>query len=93
MALLYEDLKEYKTARRMIDALIAEQPRDPQLRLDRAFFAADAGDRAAALAYLEETLERAPDPDDRRRMAQLYDRLDEHGTARARFDELDKKTR
>jgi predicted Zn-dependent protease len=93
MALLYEDLKEFKTARRMIDALIAEQPRDPQLRLDRAFFAADAGDRAAALAALAETLDRAPDPDDRRRMAQLYDRLDEHGAARARFDEAGKKTR
>ncbi|MDD5302995.1 MAG: hypothetical protein PHS14_07765 [Elusimicrobia bacterium] len=93
MALIYEDLKEYKTARVLIDALIAEQPRDPQLRLDRAYFAVDAGDTAAALAFLEETRARAPDPDDRRRMATLYDRLGEKGAARALLDEPGKKSR
>jgi predicted Zn-dependent protease len=93
MALLYEDLKEYKTARGVIDALIAEQPSDPQLRLDRAYFAADTGDKAAALAFLAETRRRSPDPDDRRRMAALYERLGEQGEARAVIDESDKKSR
>jgi tetratricopeptide (TPR) repeat protein len=93
MALLYEDLKEYKTARAMIDALIAEQPRDPQLRLNRAYFAADAGDKAAALEFLAETRKRSPDPDDRRRMATLYERLGEQGEARAIVIEPDEKSR
>ncbi|MBI2790176.1 MAG: hypothetical protein HYX59_16010 [Elusimicrobia bacterium] len=77
----------------MIDALIAEQPEDPQLRLNRAYFAADAGDRAGALAFLDETLARAPDPDDRRRVATLYERLGEHALARAALDDAPKKSR
>lgn len=88
MSLVYEELKEYKTARRMIDDLISEQPEDPQLRLNRAYFAADTGDRAAALAFLDEARKRSPDPDDRRRMATLYERLEEHGEARAVLDEI-----
>ncbi len=90
---IYEDLKEYKTARAMIDALIAEQPSDPQLRLNRAYFAADTGDRKAALAFLAETRERSPDPDDRRRMATLYERLGEQDQARDIVSEPDKKSR
>ena len=93
MSLVYQDLKEYKTARAMIDALIAEQPSDPQLRLNRAYFAADAGDKTAALAFLAETRQRSPDPDDRRRMATLYERLGEQGEARAVVNEPDKKSR
>lgn len=93
MSLIYEDLKEYKTARVMIDALITEQPGDPQLRLNRAYFAADVGDKAAALAFLAETRMRSPDPDDRRRMAILYERLGEQGEARAVVNEPDKKSR
>jgi len=93
MSLVYEELKDFKTARRMIDALIAEQPEDPQLRLNRAYFAADAGDRAGALAFLDETLARAPDPDDRRRIATLYERLGEHARARAALDDGAKKSR
>ena len=90
MTLIYEELKEYKTARAMIDALIAEQPRDPQLRLNRAYFAADAGDAAGALRFLAETLERSPDPDDRRRIATLYGRLGKDEKARAISSGLDK---
>lgn len=93
MSLIYEDLKEYKTARAMIDALIAEQPSDPQLRLNRAYFAADAGDKASALAFLAETRQRSPDPDDRRRMATLYERLGEPDEARAVVSEPAKKSR
>jgi len=93
MSLVYEELKEFKTARRMIDALIAEQPEDPQLRLNRAYFAADAGDRAGALSFLDETLDRAPDPDDRRRIATLYERLGEHAEARAALDDAPEKSR
>ncbi len=93
MALIYEDLQEFKTARLLIDDLIAEQPQDPQLRLDRAHFAADAGDAADALAFLAETLKRSPDPDDRRRMAKLYDRLGRREEAGALLDELDKISR
>lgn len=93
MSLVYEELEDFKTARRMIDALIAEQPEDPQLRLNRAYFAADAGDRAGALAFLDETLARAPDPDDRRRIATLYERLGEHARARAALDDGAKKSR
>lgn len=93
MSLVYEELEDFKTARRMIDALISEQPEDPQLRLNRAYFAADAGDRAGALAFLDETLSRAPDPDDRRRVATLYERLGEHARARAALDDGPKKSR
>ena len=93
MSLVYQDLKEYKTARAMMDARIAEQPSDPQLRLNRAYFAADAGDKTAALAFLAETRQRSPDPDDRRRMATLYERLGEQGEARAVVNEPDKKSR
>ena len=93
MALIYEDAQEYATARRMIDALIREQPGDPQLRLDRAYFAADTRDRAAALVFLEETLARSPDPDDCVRIATLYDRLGEIGKARAVREGPGKKTR
>ncbi len=93
MSLVYEELKELETARRMIDALIAEQPEDPQLRLNRAYFAADAGDRTGALAFLDETMARAPDPDDRRRVATLYERLGEHERARAALDDAPKKSR
>ncbi len=79
MALVYEDLHEYKTARGLVDQLIKEEPRDPQLWLDLAYFAVDAGDRKAALEFLAETGQRFPDPDDRRRMATLYERLGEKG--------------
>lgn len=77
----------------MADDLIAEQPQDPQLRLNRAHFAADVGDRAAALLFIAETRARSPDPDDRRRIAMLYDRLGATAEARALRDELDKKSR
>lgn len=93
MARIHNDLKDLKTARRIIDALIAEQPHDPQLRLTRAEFAAGAGDKASALAFLDETLERSPDPDDRRRMATLYERLGEPRAARAVVEEPRKKSR
>lgn len=93
MALIYGDLKEFEAARRLIDALIAEQPRDPQLRLNRAYLAADTRDKASALAFLDEARKRSPDPDDRRRMATLYERLGEHREARALIDELEKKSR
>lgn len=93
LSLIYQDLKEFETARRLADELIAEQPDDPQLRLNRAYFAADAGDKKAALAFLDEVWRRAPDPDDRRRMATLYERLGEHAAAREILEEPAKKSR
>lgn len=93
MSLLYQDLKEFKTARRLADALVAEQPQDPQLRLNRAYFAADVGDKKSALTFLEETRARAPDPDDRRRMATLYGRLGEHAAAREILEAPAEKSR
>lgn len=93
MALLYADLQEPRAARRMIDDLIAEVPQDPQLRLDRAYMAAYTGDRAGALAFLAETLAHAPDPDDRRRMATLYERLGAQAEARAAQEAFDQKSR
>lgn len=93
MSLIYHDLKEFKTARRLADELVAEQPQDPQLRLNRAYFAAETGDKKAALAFLEETGARAPDPDDRRRMATLYARLGEHAAAREILDDPTKISR
>lgn len=93
MSLLYQDLKDYEKARALADELVAEQPEDPQLRLNRAYFAADAGDRDSALAFLDEALARAPDPDDRRRISTLYRRLGEHAAAREVLEASGEKSR
>lgn len=93
MSLIYADLLEHETARALIDALIAEQPGDPQLRLNRAYIAAGAGDRAGALAFLAETLARAPDADDRLRIATLYERLGAFEEARSVRGAISKKSR
>lgn len=93
MAVAYQEAREFKTARGLIDALIKEQPRDPQLRLDRAFFAAESGDAAGALDFLSETLALAPDPDDSERVATLYDRLGKPEKARAVREGPGKKSR
>ena len=82
-ALLYEDINEYKLARQLIDGLIKEEPQDPQLHLDLAFFAADVGDRKTALSALAEARRLKADPDDRRRMSVLYERLNEPREAKA----------
>ncbi len=93
MAVAYQEAHEFKTARSLIDALIQEQPRDPQLRLDRAFFAAESGDASAALDFLAETMASAPDPDDSERAATLYDRLGKPEKARAVREGPGKKSR
>ncbi len=88
MALLYQELKKVGLARGLLNKLIDEEPRDPQLRLDLALFAADAGDRKTALKALAAARQRHPDCDDRRRMASLYQRLQEYGQAQSLIDEL-----
>lgn len=93
MARLYAEADDGKTARRLIDALIAEQPGDPQLRLSGAEIAAGAGDAASARRFLAEARERLPDPDDLRRMATLHERLGDHGEARALLEEAREKSR
>ncbi len=80
MALLYQDLGERERARALLAALIAEQPGDPQLRLNLAFFEADAGDAKAARAALAKARELALDPDDSKRAAALEERLASAGT-------------
>ncbi|MBI5247520.1 MAG: tetratricopeptide repeat protein [Elusimicrobia bacterium] len=74
-ALIYEDLSEHAKARELIDDLIREESRDPQLRIDRAYFAADTGDRATALFELAEAQRLKADPDDQKRIGLLYERL------------------
>ncbi len=82
-ALLSEDIKEYKQAREILDGLLKEEPRDPQLHIDLALFASDTGDRKTALAALAEARRLKADPDDRRRMSELYERLKSFDEAKA----------
>ncbi|UPT74938.1 MAG: tetratricopeptide repeat protein [Elusimicrobiota bacterium] len=81
MALLYQDLGESERARGMLEALIAAQPADPQLRLGLAFFEADAGSEKGARAALAAARARALDPDDSARAAALEERLAEKAAA------------
>jgi len=85
---LYGELKEYAPARPLLDELIRNKPADPGLRVERAAFAAGAGDRTAALAFLSEARARSPSPRDRLRMAYLHQELKDYAPALSLFAAL-----
>jgi tetratricopeptide (TPR) repeat protein len=88
MVFLYQDLKEGSQAKGLSDELLQASPGDPGLQLDRAEISAKAGDRATALGFLAEAGKLRPDEAARRRMAELYLELREHGPARDLLDRL-----
>lgn len=77
MSFAYLELDDRPAARRLLDALIQEAPADASLKAERADVAAADGDRAAALRLLDEARALSPDAASRRRIALLYQELDE----------------
>ncbi len=88
MAALYLKLKEYASAKRLLDGLVEAAPLDARLRVDRALAAARTGDRAAALAFAAEAEALKPGAGERRRLAFLHQELQDYGPARALLDRL-----
>lgn len=93
MALLYQELKEYREARRLFAGLLRAAPRDHRLRIEAAAAAAQAGERGEALKLLAGAAALGPDAEARRRMALLYRELKEYGAAGSLFAELMKGDR
>lgn len=81
LAQAYDSLEDYKTALRMVDALLKEEPNDPQLLLDRASYSLDAGDERAARKFLRAARNARPDPDDSRLLDALEERLNKRAAA------------
>lgn len=88
MVSLYRGLDEPVPARELLAGLLLAAPRDPGLRVERAALAARGGDRAAALAALDEARAMSPGPDDRRRMALLLQDLKDYTAAAALLEAL-----
>ncbi|MBI3552096.1 MAG: tetratricopeptide repeat protein [Elusimicrobia bacterium] len=88
LALLYQDVKEYGRARRLLDELAASSPGDASLALDRAALAVAAGERGAALAALAGAEPSKLDLDGRHRLALLYQDVKEYAPALRLLEEL-----
>ena len=83
MATQYQERGDAAQAQALLGELISAAPGDPRLRVDRAALAVRAGDRDAALRSLGEARALGPDPDERRRMALLYQDLKDYPSSAA----------
>ncbi len=89
---LYRGLGDDKQAKIILAELIAQAPGDPRLRIDHAALAARTGDRDAALRALAEAGALKPAPEERRRMALLYQDLKDNANALTIFTALARET-
>lgn len=92
MTELYLELKEYGPAQALLDGLIAAEPNNPRLRIDRALVAARTGDHKAALRLLAVAAARRPSPNERRHMSLMYIELKDYGPAKDLLDRLIKES-
>ncbi|MDP3540989.1 MAG: tetratricopeptide repeat protein [Elusimicrobiota bacterium] len=89
---LYRKLKEERRASALLERMLARDPRDAGLWIDRAELEARSGTRAAALRFLEKAETAEPDAAARRRLAAAYGDLKQFTRAGAHLEPLLKRS-